>query len=161
MDLHALAGAAPPHYSSDAAYTAGRRKESSDVTRMTGSPITMFKITTSTGNGVDQPVRPGDRFSGVLVVQLSRPISATQVVLELVAAERWATALKGSVRPERTQIFATDLVLWKAQRNGTANASTVLSDGLHVFNFACQIPNLNYPQNVSRPEYDISYQLEA
>ncbi|KAJ2224700.1 hypothetical protein EV180_000721 [Coemansia sp. RSA 518] len=121
----------------------------------------MFKLTTSAGNSVEQPVRPGDRFSGVLVVQLNRPISATQVVLDLTASERWATTLKGTTRPERTQFFAPSLVLWKAARNGAANASTVLSDGLHVFNFSCQIPNLNYPQNVQSPEFDITYLLEA
>ncbi|KAJ2290456.1 hypothetical protein IWW55_006108, partial [Coemansia sp. RSA 2706] len=34
-------------------------------------------------------------------------------------------------------------------------------DGLHVFNFSCQIPNLNYPQNTQRPEFEITYLLEA
>ncbi|KAJ2338846.1 hypothetical protein GGF43_006789, partial [Coemansia sp. RSA 2618] len=128
---------------------------------MQSSQITMFKITTSAGNSIEQPVRPGDRFSGVLVVQLNRPISATQVVLDLTASERWATSLKGGTRPERTQFFAPSLVLWKAARNGGTNASTVLSDGLHVFNFSCQIPNLNYPQSVQRPEFEITYLLEA
>ncbi|KAJ1743373.1 hypothetical protein LPJ79_000058 [Coemansia sp. RSA 1821] len=137
------------------------RKDSSTVPAMPNSQISMFKLTTSAGNSIDQPVRPGDRFSGVLVVQLSRPISATQVVLELTASERWATTLKGATRPERTHIFACSLVLWRAMRNGAANASTVLSDGLHVFNFSCQIPNLNYPQNVSCGEFEIGYLLEA
>ncbi|KAJ2435901.1 hypothetical protein IWW41_000581 [Coemansia sp. RSA 2522] len=137
------------------------RKDSSTFPTMPSSNITMFKLTTSAGNSVEQPVRPGDRFSGVLVVQLNRPISATQVVLDLTASERWATTLKGTTRPERTQFFAPSLVLWKAARNGAANASTVLSDGLHVFNFSCQIPNLNYPQNVQSPEFDITYLLEA
>ncbi|KAJ1736066.1 hypothetical protein LPJ61_000209 [Coemansia biformis] len=144
----------------DAFITRGR-KDSSAAMAAQNTQITMFKITTSAGNAIDQPVRPGDRFSGVLVVQLTRPISATQVILELKAGERWTTSLKGSMRPERTPIFSAELVLWRAVRNGAANASTVLSDGLHVFNFSCQIPNLNYPQNVQRPEYDISYQLEA
>ncbi|KAJ2848911.1 hypothetical protein IWW36_003001 [Coemansia brasiliensis] len=137
------------------------RKNSSTVPAMPNSQISMFKLTTSAGNSIDQPVRPGDRFSGVLVVQLSRPISATQVVLELTASERWATTLKGTTRPERTHIFACSLVLWRAMRNGAANASTVLSDGLHVFNFSCQIPNLNYPQNVHCGEFEIGYLLEA
>ncbi|KAJ2684696.1 hypothetical protein H4R19_006866, partial [Coemansia spiralis] len=150
----------PPRPHTDAYNTRGRRDSSAAAT-MSVSPITMFKITTSAGNAIDQPVRPGDRFSGVLVVQLNRPISATQIVLELRGAERWSTNPKSAPRPERTQFFATELILWKAVRTGAANASTVLSDGLHVFNFACQIPNLNYPQNVSRPEFDISYQLEA
>ncbi|KAJ2162587.1 hypothetical protein GGF46_000590 [Coemansia sp. RSA 552] len=136
------------------------RKDSSTFPPM-NSQITMFKITISAGNAIEQPIRPGDRFSGVLVVQLSRPISATQVVLSLTAAENWATTLKGATRPERTQIFSSSLVLWKAVRKGVVNASTVLSDGLHVFNFICQVPNINYPQNVKRDEYDISYNLEA
>ncbi|KAJ1857885.1 hypothetical protein GGH12_003785 [Coemansia sp. RSA 1822] len=140
---------------------ARNRKDSSTFPTMPSANITMFKLTTSAGNSIEQPVRPGDRFSGVLVVQLNRPISATQVVLDLTASERWATTLKGTTRPERTQFFAPSLVLWKAARNGAANASTVLSDGLHVFNFSCQIPNLNYPQNVQSPEFDITYLLEA
>ncbi|KAJ2818044.1 hypothetical protein IWW50_005954, partial [Coemansia erecta] len=103
---------------------ARNRKDSSTFSTMQSSQITMFKITTSAGNSIEQPVRPGDRFSGVLVVQLNRPISATQVVLDLTASERWATSLKGGTRPERTQFFAPSLVLWKAARNGGTNAST-------------------------------------
>ncbi|KAJ2796353.1 hypothetical protein H4R20_005557 [Coemansia guatemalensis] len=137
-----------------------RKNSSSTFSTMPSSQITMFKITTSAGNAIDQPLRPGDRFSGVLVVQLSRPIPASQVVLELTATERWETSLKGGTRPEKTQIFSTGLVLWKAMRKGV-NSSSVLSDGLHVFNFVCHIPNLNYPQNVRQPEFEILYQLEA
>ncbi|KAJ2121770.1 hypothetical protein GGF48_004081, partial [Coemansia sp. RSA 921] len=47
------------------------RKDSSTFPTMPSSNITMFKLTTSAGNSVEQPVRPGDRFSGVLVVQLN------------------------------------------------------------------------------------------
>ncbi|KAJ2609958.1 hypothetical protein H4S08_003823 [Coemansia sp. RSA 1365] len=137
-----------------------RKNSSSTFATMPSSQITMFKITTSAGNAIDQPLRPGDRFSGVLVVQLSRPIPASQVVLEMSATERWETSLKDNTRPEKTQIFSTGLVLWKAMRKGV-NSSSVLSDGLHVFNFVCHIPNLNYPQNVRQPEFEILYQLEA
>ncbi|KAJ1654066.1 hypothetical protein GGF38_005014, partial [Coemansia sp. RSA 25] len=47
-----------------------------------------------------------------------------------------------------------------AQQKGVT-ASTVLSDGMHVYNFTCQMPFVNYPQNVKRAEYEISFLLEG
>ncbi|KAJ2534485.1 hypothetical protein EV175_007028, partial [Coemansia sp. RSA 1933] len=52
------------------------------------------------------------------------------------------------------------LTVWKALRKGTG-ASTVLSDGVHVFNFSCQMPHLNYPQTIQQPMYDITYEISA
>ncbi|KAJ1891419.1 hypothetical protein LPJ66_006930 [Kickxella alabastrina] len=126
----------------------------------TNPNIAMFKLTASAGNTIEQPLRPNERFSGVLVVELSRPISASQIVVELVGRERVLPNLKVVTKTAKSQLFSSSLVVWKAVRKG-AVASTVLSDGLHVFNFSCQMPYLNYPQNINRPEFDISYTLES
>ncbi|KAJ2467597.1 hypothetical protein GGI02_003982 [Coemansia sp. RSA 2322] len=133
---------------------------SNRVTGMVPGQISLLKITASAGNGLEQPIRPGDRFSGVLVVEAPRPISATQIVVEFTASERRLVGAKPATKYVRSTIFAVNLVVWKAARKGIV-ASTVLSDGIHVFNFVCQMPHLNYPQSVQRTEYEISYLLEG
>ncbi|KAJ2776485.1 hypothetical protein GGI15_004830, partial [Coemansia interrupta] len=124
------------------------------------SQITLFKLTTSSGNGFEQPIGPGEQFSGVVVIQLSRPMPASQIVLELTAEERVAQSGKGSSKVAKSFPFRASLAVWTAVRKGTA-ASTVLSDGIHVFNFVCQMPYVNYPQTVHRAEFDIAYRLSG
>ncbi|KAJ2386392.1 hypothetical protein GGI23_006499, partial [Coemansia sp. RSA 2559] len=128
--------------------------------KMASGEISMFKLTTSSGTSIEQPVRAGERFSGILVVQLERPIPATQIVLTFRGGERRHTEPKANGKIVKTEYFTTDLTLWKALRKGTG-ASTVLSDGIHVFNFSCQMPHLNYPQTTQQPQYDITYELSA
>lgn len=143
--------------------TPNTRQPKYSVNRMGGSdnPISLFRLTTSAGDHIDQPIRPNERFSGVLAVQLDRPISATQIVVDFSAAERRYTRMGSSDnRFLKTPIFTNSVVVWKAQQKG-AVASTVLSDGIHVFNFSCQMPHLNYPQSIQRSEFDIIFQLEA
>ncbi|KAJ2049425.1 hypothetical protein H4S04_003235 [Coemansia sp. S16] len=127
----------------------------------------MFKLTTSAGNSLEQPIRPGERFAGILALDIPRPMQATQVVLEFTATERRLANVKGANTTNNaarvlksTPIFTTSLVVWKALQKGVT-ASTVLSDGMHVYNFSCQMPHLNYPQNVKRTEYEFTYMLEG
>ncbi|KAJ2412162.1 hypothetical protein GGI10_003850 [Coemansia sp. RSA 2530] len=126
----------------------------------------MFRLTTSAGNSLEQPIRPGERFAGVVALDIPRPMQASQVVLEFTATERWlpgnrvtATNTPGTKFVNSTMLSAS-LVVWKAQQKGVT-ASTVLSDGMHVFNFSCQIPHLNYPQSIRRAEYEVVYMLEG
>ncbi|KAJ1996764.1 hypothetical protein GGI06_006679, partial [Coemansia sp. S85] len=130
------------------------------------SQISMFRLTTSAGNSLEQPIRPGERFAGVVALDIPRPMQASQVVLEFTATERWlpgnrvtATNTPGTKFVNSTMLSAS-LVVWKAQQKGVT-ASTVLSDGMHVFNFSCQIPHLNYPQSIRRAEYEVVYMLEG
>ncbi|KAJ1773612.1 hypothetical protein IW140_000743 [Coemansia sp. RSA 1813] len=127
---------------------------------MASGEISLFKLTTSSGNSIEQPVRSSERFSGVLVVQLTRPIPATHIVLTFTGGERRHTEPKASGKIVKTEYFTVDLTVWKAVRKGTG-ASTVLSDGVHVFNFSCQMPHLNYPQSIQQPQCDIAYILSA
>ncbi|KAJ2872049.1 hypothetical protein GGH93_004341 [Coemansia aciculifera] len=127
----------------------------------------MFRLTTSAGNSLEQPIRPGERFAGVLALDIPRPIQATQVVLEFTAIERRLASAKGANTTnaaarvlKSSPMFTTSLVVWKALQKGVT-ASTVLSDGMHVYNFSCQMPHLNYPQNVKRAEYEVVYVLEG
>ncbi|KAJ2725197.1 hypothetical protein GGI07_001459 [Coemansia sp. Benny D115] len=136
------------------------KRSASTLSSMSNNHISLFKLTVSAGNSIEQPIRPSERFSGVLVVQLARPIPASQIVLELSASERLLPAIKGGTKITKSQIFSTSLVVWKPVRKGTA-VSTVLSDGIHVFNFSCQMPYLNYPQTMHRTEFDFTYKLEA
>ncbi|KAJ2842679.1 hypothetical protein J3B02_005509, partial [Coemansia erecta] len=127
---------------------------------MSSGHISLFRLTTSAGNGIEQPIRPGEQFSGVLVIQISRPIPASQIVLEMSASERVVLAPKTPAKAFKSQLLSTSLVVWKAVRKGTA-VSTVLSDGIHVFNFSCTMPYLNYPQTNHKPEFDFFYKLEG
>ncbi|KAJ1724846.1 hypothetical protein LPJ53_000914 [Coemansia erecta] len=124
------------------------------------SQISLFKLTTSSGNAFEQPIGPGEQFSGVVVIQLLRPMPASQIVLELAAEERVAQGGKGSSKALKSQPFYARLAVWTAVRKGAA-ASTVLSDGIHVFNFVCQMPYVNYPQTLHRAEFDIAYRLSG
>ncbi|KAJ1933514.1 hypothetical protein FBU59_006003, partial [Linderina macrospora] len=122
--------------------------------------ITLFKLSTSTGNDIEHPVRPNDKFSGVVVLQLARPVYASQVSLEFTGTERRMSALKGMSKFIKTQLFSSTVTVWKPTHDGP-NPSSVLSDGIHVFNFTCQMPNVNYPQSIERQEYDYRYTLRA
>ncbi|KAJ1957973.1 hypothetical protein EC988_000557, partial [Linderina pennispora] len=122
--------------------------------------ITLFKLSTSSGNDMEHPVRPNDRFSGVVVLQLSRPVYASQVTLEFTGTERRMSALKGLSKFIKTQLFSIAVTVWKPTHDGPS-PSSVLSDGIHVFNFTCQMPNVNYPQSIERQEYDYRYTLRA
>ncbi|KAI8322538.1 hypothetical protein GQ54DRAFT_304012 [Martensiomyces pterosporus] len=135
-------------------------KNGNSFSDMTLGQISLFKLSTSTGNDLEHPVRPNERFSGVLVVQLTRPLHASQVVLEFTATERRLAALKDNTRFVKTPMFSVDLVLWRPTNKGP-NPSSVLADGIHVFNFTCQMPHLNYPQSIQRVEYDFSYMLRG
>ncbi|KAJ2518460.1 hypothetical protein H4217_003316 [Coemansia sp. RSA 1939] len=127
---------------------------------MASGEISLFKLTTSLGNSVEQPIRPGERFSGVFVVQLDRPIQATQIVLTFAGKERRNTGPDVGSATEETEYFTADLTIWKALQKGP-RASTVLSDGLHTFNFTCQMPHLNYPQSLRQPQCTIVYTLSV
>ncbi|KAJ2582266.1 hypothetical protein GGH95_001630, partial [Coemansia sp. RSA 1836] len=138
------------------------------ATTMAGQ-ISAFKLTTSAGNSLEQPLRPGERISGVLTLDIPRPMQATQVVLEFTGIEhrrqqqqqqQSGSNKSPAVRSVKSVLFTTSLVVWKAQQKGVT-ASTVLSDGMHVYNFTCQMPFVNYPQNVKRAEYEISFLLEG
>ncbi|KAJ2811163.1 hypothetical protein GGI24_006882, partial [Coemansia furcata] len=127
------------------------------------SQISLFRLTTSAGNSIEQPIRPGERFVGVVALDISRPMQASQVVLEFTATEQRLGGIGGIATPTkvlRKSMFTTSLVVWKALQKGVT-ASTVLSDGMHVYNFSCQMPHINYPQNVKRTEYEIIFSLEA
>ncbi|KAJ2735719.1 hypothetical protein IW152_001357 [Coemansia sp. BCRC 34962] len=126
----------------------------------------MFKLTTSAGNSLEQPIRPGERFAGVMALDIPRPMQVSQVVLEFTATERWLPGSRGIISTApgtkftNSPMLAASLVVWKALQKGVT-ASTVLSDGMHVFNFSCQIPHLNYPQSIKRAEYEVVYMLEG
>ncbi|KAJ1957912.1 hypothetical protein GGI12_004885, partial [Dipsacomyces acuminosporus] len=127
---------------------------------MTLGQISLFKLSTSTGNDFEHPVRPNERFSGVLVVQLTRPLQASQVVLEFVGTERHLTALKGTSKFAKTPIFTVDLVVWRPA-NSRPGPTSMLSEGIHVFNFSCQMPHVNYPQSMQSAEYAFTYTLRG
>ncbi|KAJ2899157.1 hypothetical protein IWW38_001098 [Coemansia aciculifera] len=127
--------------------------------------INVFKLATSAGNSLEQAIRPGERFTGTLTLDIPRPMQATQVVLEFTAMERRLSEAPGSsnapAKFTKTAMFTcTNLVLWKAQQKGVT-ASTVLSDGTHVYSFSCQMPHINYPQTVKRAEYEVVFVMEG
>ncbi|KAJ2707612.1 hypothetical protein FB645_000589 [Coemansia sp. IMI 203386] len=137
-----------------------QHKTRSPSSAMSSNHISLFKLTTSAGNGIEQPIRPGEQFSGVLAIQVARPIPASQIVLEMSASERVVLSPKNASKAFQAQLLSAHLVVWKAVRKGTA-VSTVLSDGIHVFNFSCTMPYLNYPQTNHQAEFDFFYKLEG